>query len=121
MLSSLSHLSLVFPLSSLCSLLSLVFPLSLSALSLLSLSLFSSQNSVLQLVAHTQLVTLHDSSSAIFQASVQVLRLVRTVNIAFDLMYCLDALLYGVVWVEREKANAIVVPVFRFASDFGDL
>jgi hypothetical protein len=35
-------------------------------------------SSMLQLVAHAQLVALHDSSSALYRASVDVLRLVRS-------------------------------------------
>ncbi len=79
---------------------------------------------MLQLVAHAQLVTLHDSSSALYHASVDVLRLVRTVNIAFDLLYCVDALFYGMVWIKSQSHStkeAIVVPVFRFPGDYGQL
>jgi hypothetical protein len=46
------------------------------------------------------------------------------VNIAFDAMYCLDALLYGMVWMRSQQDKdtfEIVVPVFRFPGDYGDL
>jgi hypothetical protein len=78
--------------------------------------------SVLQLVCYVQMVTLHDSSSALYQASVEILRLVRSVNIAFDFMYILDAGLYAYVWICEHTPDTppVTVRVFR-PGDYGAL
>ena len=78
--------------------------------------------SVLQLASHVQMASLHDSSSALYEASVEVLRLVRSVNIAFDLLYIFDAGLYAYVWICEHTPDTppVTVRVFR-PGDFGAL
>ncbi len=78
--------------------------------------------SVLQLVSHVHMITLHDSSSALYQASVEILFLVRSVNIAFDLMYVADSMLYGYVWISEHTPDTpqVSVKVYR-PGDFGIL
>ncbi len=68
------------------------------------------------------MAALHDSSSSLYEASVEILLLVRSVNIVFDLMYILDAALYAYVWICEHTPDTppVTVRVFR-PGDFGAL
>lgn len=52
----------------------------------------------LQLLSHLQMSRTHDSASSLYEASARVLALVRNINIAFDVMYVVDAWCYGMSW-----------------------
>lgn len=64
-------------------------------------------SSCMQLASHLAIARLHDSPPALLAAFFEVRSLIRAVNIAFDLLYCVDALLYGLVWISEEAKEKI--------------
>ena len=80
---------------------------------------------VLRLACTVQLASLHDSSDALFAASLRLIRFCRSVNILFDVMYVFDALCYAAVWVAEQTPDVPSIGPMplttRKPGDFGAL